>query len=48
MLSQKKLFLFDIDGTIAIGNQLYESSDKLLSYIENIGGKAYYLSLIHI
>lgn len=44
MLSQKKLFLFDIDGTIAIGNQLYESSDKLLSYIENIGGKAYYIT----
>lgn len=44
MLAQKKLFLFDIDGTIAVGNELYESSDKLLSYIEEIGGKAYYIT----
>lgn len=44
MLSQKKLFLFDIDGTIAVGNELYESSAKLLSYIEKIGGKAYYIT----
>lgn len=44
MLAHKKLFLFDIDGTIAVGNELYESSDKLLSYIKKIGGKAYYIT----
>ena len=44
MLSQKKLFLFDIDGTIAVGDTLYEGSRELLSYIEQIGGKAYYIT----
>ncbi|MBP5669989.1 MAG: HAD-IIA family hydrolase [Lachnospiraceae bacterium] len=40
----KKLFLFDIDGTIAVGDTLYEGSAELLSYIERIGGKAYYIT----
>jgi len=44
MLKNKKLFLFDIDGTIAVGNTLYEGSEELLSYIESIGGKAYYIT----
>ena len=44
MLKDKKLFLFDIDGTIAIGDTLYEGSRELLSYIESIGGKAYYIT----
>lgn len=44
MLSQKKLFLFDIDGTIAVGDILYDGSRKLLAYIEKIGGKAYYIT----
>lgn len=44
MLSQKKLFLFDIDGTIAVGNELYEGSHELLSYIEKTGGRAYYIT----
>lgn len=44
MLKNKKLFLFDIDGTIAVGNTLYEGSRDLLSYIEQIGGKAYYIT----
>ena len=43
-LKQKKLFLFDIDGTLAVGNTLYEGSAKLLEYIESIGGKAYYIT----
>ena len=34
MLKDKKLFLFDIDGTIAIGDTLYEGSRELLDYIE--------------
>ena len=44
MLKDKKLFLFDIDGTIAIGDTLYEGSRELLRYIESIGGKAYYIT----
>lgn len=43
-LKKKKLFLFDIDGTIAVGDTLYEGSADLLSYIESIGGKAYYIT----
>ena len=43
-LRQKKLFLFDIDGTIAIGDTLYEGSADLLRHIEAIGGKTYYIT----
>lgn len=44
MLKNKKLFLFDIDGTLAVGNELYEGSRDLLNYIERIGGKSYYIT----
>ena len=43
-LKQKKLFLFDIDGTLAVGDTLYDGSAELLHYIEEIGGKAYYIT----
>ena len=43
-LAGKKLFLFDIDGTIAVGDTLYDGSRDLLEHIENIGGKAYYIT----
>ncbi len=43
-LKNKKLFLFDIDGTLAVGDTLYEGSAELLEYIENIGGKAYFIT----
>lgn len=43
-LSSKKLFLFDIDGTLAVGDTLYEGSADLLSHIAQIGGKAYYIT----
>jgi len=43
-LKDKKLFLFDIDGTLAVGDTLYEGSARLLQYIEDIGGKAYYIT----
>lgn len=43
-LKQKKLFLFDIDGTIAVGDTLYEGSAELLLHISSIGGKAYYIT----
>lgn len=43
-LVDKKLFLFDIDGTIAVGDTLYEGSRELLDYINSIGGKSYYIT----
>lgn len=43
-LKEKKCFLFDIDGTIAVGNTLYEGSRELLEYIDSIGGKAYFIT----
>lgn len=43
-LKKKKLFLFDIDGTIAVGDTLYDGSAELLEHIESIGGKAYYIT----
>ncbi len=44
MLKNKKLFLFDIDGTIAIGDTFYDGSRELLDYIDSVGGKAYYIT----
>ncbi len=43
-LKNKKLFLFDIDGTLAIGDTLYEGSAELISHINSIGGKSYYIT----
>ena len=43
-LKRKKLFLFDIDGTLALGDSLYEGSAELLAYIDAIGGQAYYIT----
>lgn len=44
ILRRKKLFLFDIDGTIAVGDTLCEGSAALLAHIKAIGGKAYYIT----
>lgn len=43
-LSSKKLFLFDIDGTIAVGDTLYPGSRELLSHIDSIGGRSYFIT----
>ncbi|MBO6015665.1 MAG: HAD-IIA family hydrolase [Lachnospiraceae bacterium] len=43
-LGQKKLFLFDIDGTLSVGDTLYEGSADLLAYIDRIGGRSYYIT----
>ncbi len=43
-LKNKKLFLFDIDGTIAIDNNLLDGTAELLEYIASIGGKTYYIT----
>ena len=44
MLSKKKYFLFDIDGTLAIDSTLYDGSKDLLNHIDQIGGKAFYIT----
>ncbi|MFI3212759.1 MAG: HAD-IIA family hydrolase [Eubacteriales bacterium] len=44
MLKEKKLFLFDIDGTLAVGNSLFHGTRDLLAYIEKTGGKSYYIT----
>jgi HAD superfamily hydrolase (TIGR01450 family) len=44
LLKNKKLFLFDIDGTLAVGDTLYDGSRELLEYIDAIGGKAYFIT----
>ena len=39
-LSKKKLFLFDIDGTLSVGDTLFDGSRELLECIDKIGGRA--------
>ena len=43
-LKNKKLWLFDIDGTISVGDTLFDGSRDLLDYIDSIGGKAYFIT----
>lgn len=43
-LKKKKLFLFDIDGTIALSEDVIEGTFQLLSHIREIGGRAVYIT----
>lgn len=43
-LSNKKLFLFDIDGTLALGSSLFDGSRQLITYIEQERGMAFFIS----
>lgn len=43
-MKDKKLFLFDIDGTLAIENTLYEGSFELIKEIHKKGGVACYIT----
>lgn len=43
-LKQKKLFLFDIDGTIALSEDVIDGTFELLDYIKRIGGRAIYIT----
>ena len=38
MLKDKRYFLFDIDGTLAVDETLYDGTKELLDYIREQGG----------
>ncbi len=44
MLSEKKLFLFDIDGTIALGETLLSGARELFEHIKSIGGASLFIT----
>lgn len=44
MLKEKKYFLFDIDGTLAVGETLYDGTKEFLEWIEQNGGRSYYIT----
>lgn len=44
MLKDKKYFLFDIDGTLAVDDFLYEGSYDLIKYIKKINGRAFFIT----
>ena len=43
-LKQKKLFLFDMDGTLYLGNRLYDFTNELLDTIKKSGGKYMFMT----
>ena len=44
MLGHKRLFLFDIDGTVAIDESLLDGSLELFHWIDSIGGKSIFIT----
>lgn len=44
MVKDKKYFLFDIDGTLAVDNTLFDGSRELIKHIAAIGGRAFYIT----
>lgn len=43
-LKKYKLYLLDMDGTIYLGNRLFEKTPAFLQYIKDIGGKYMFLT----
>lgn len=43
-LKYKKLFLFDIDGTVSVGNKFIEGAKELLEYISQSGRKYIFIT----
>ena len=44
MLKDQNLFLFDMDGTLYLGNQLYSFTEKLLSTIKRKGKRYLFMT----
>ena len=44
LLKQIKLFLFDMDGTLYLGNHLYDFTPKLLETIKQKGNKYLFMT----
>ena len=44
MLKDKKYFLFDIDGTLAVDNTLFAGSLELIRKIDSLGGRCFYIT----
>ena len=44
MLKDKKLFLMDMDGTLYLGDNLFDDTLDFLSYIKEIGGKYIFMT----
>lgn len=44
MLKYKRLFLFDIDGVIRLGDKIIDGSIQLYDYIKKIGGKSIFIT----
>ncbi len=44
IIKQKKLFLFDMDGTLYIGNRLFDFTKELLSVIKQQGGRYMFMT----
>ena len=43
-LQGKRLFLLDMDGTIYLGDRLFDGTKELLNYIHSVGGTYYFFS----
>ena len=43
-LSQKRLFLLDMDGTIYLSDRLFDGSREFLQYVKNTGGRYLFLT----
>ncbi len=44
LLSQKRLFLLDMDGTIYLDNELFPATKLFLDYVRSLGGRYLFLS----
>ena len=43
-LCDKKLFLFDLDGTLYLDEELFDGTVDILEYIKSVGGRYMFLT----